>query len=127
MPALEAFARIAQAVVVWLEADASGRAASLPTLLAAIRLDAAELQRQAEACGVLAAATPAAATALRAALGDACLARGCAAGSAGVRLPSPRQSRPTGLLAAGGHDVGWHSQRCVRGGAQRGCAKPSID
>jgi len=114
---------------VWLEADARGRAASLPTLLAAIRLDAAELQRQAEACGVLAAATPAAATALRAALGDACLARGSAAGcgSAGVRLPSPRQSMPKGLLAAGGHDVGWHSQRCVRGGAQRGCAKPSID
>jgi len=118
--ALEALPRTAQAVVVWLEADVGGRAASLPGLLAAIRLDAAELQRQAEACGALAAATPAAAAALRAALSDACRARGGGAadcGGAGARLPPPRQSMPKGLLAAGGHDVGWHSQRCGCGGA----------
>jgi len=35
-----------------------------------------------------------------------------AAGHCGPRA-APRQSLPSGLIAAGGHDVTWHSLRCI--------------
>ncbi len=41
-----------------------------------------------------------------------------AAGHCGPRA-APRQSLPSGLIAAGGHDVTWHSLRCMT--MCRGC------
>ena len=120
-----------QAVLVWLEADVPSRAASLPALLPAIRMRPGELLRRARDCGVLPSAAPQAAPAVAEALeasaateepaggreaangGPQAARRGAAAANGAARLPPPRQSMPRGLLAAGGHDVGWHSQKCA--------------
>ena len=108
-----------QAVLAWLDVDDGARAASLPALIAAIRMSPTELLRQASDSGLLASAAPQSAHAVRMALTAAVRREqeeeeGLAAAGGGGgrrRLPPPRQSMPKGLLAAGGHDVGWHSQR----------------
>jgi hypothetical protein len=42
-------------------------------------------------------------------------AAGCSAGDAAQQPPPPppRRCMPKGLLAAGGHDIGWRSLRCT--------------
>lgn len=39
-------------------------------------------------------------------------AQGASASAACMSSPPPRRSMPSGLLAAGGHDVNWRSLRC---------------
>lgn len=122
---------------MWLEADVPSRAGSLPALLLAIRMRPGELLRRARDCGLLPSAAPRAAPAVAEALqasaaaeeaaggegwangGSLAARKRAAAANGAARLPSPRQSMPRGLLAAGGHDVGWHSQKCASACVQR--------
>ncbi|KAK9842586.1 hypothetical protein WJX81_007541 [Elliptochloris bilobata] len=98
-------------------------ALAMSSELTALRAVMAWLEGDARDHGMLASAEPLAARAVREALEASAGAEvlGAAEGAgddapvgrAAARLPPPRQSMPRGLLAAGGHDVGWHSQKAT--------------
>ncbi|KAK9817893.1 hypothetical protein WJX72_003862 [[Myrmecia] bisecta] len=95
-----------QAVLTWVAGDPACRSANLPELLAAVRLPAADLLRNVEACQLPSCSTSC----------DESLNKPRLRAAITTRPPKrllPRQGMPSQLIAVGGHDSGWRTLKTV--------------